>query len=150
MKTIIVIYFIASYLRQLSVDIKMRNYKIETSFLATRGWRTGLNKLALFLWFIFLYLFKIVCNSMLNMIFQYNWEPVLIQRKFIGFWIILAMVSCFIAKFGRQITNKVLNIFKAKFGLLILFLTKNTLDDIQNIFSDIYADPWNILVFPYS
>ncbi len=42
-------------------------------------------KLVLILWFLFWYSWKIVCNTMLYIIIQYNWEPVLIQWLLIGF-----------------------------------------------------------------
>ena len=43
------------------------------------GSMAGLTKLVLILRFLFYYSWKIVCNTMLYMIFQYGLEPVLIQ-----------------------------------------------------------------------
>ena len=51
-----------------------------------------LRKLVLISWFIFQYSWKIVCNSVLYMIFQYGLQPVLIHRILIGFEAILERV----------------------------------------------------------
>ena len=69
---------IASYYRKLSADIKMENYKIQTSsFGSPEGpkSRWKLSVIRCYTWF-----------------FQYGWELVLIQRIFIGFEAILDKV----------------------------------------------------------
>ena len=64
---------------QLSVDIKMKNYKINTSSVSPEGPKSLDNKSGInFMNIIFIF-WKIVCNTMLFMIFQYRWEPVLIH-----------------------------------------------------------------------
>ncbi len=57
--------------------------------LAPSDRRPELTKLELILWFLFCYARKIICNTMLYILFQYCWEPVLIQRIIIGFEAIL-------------------------------------------------------------
>ena len=70
--------FIASYYRHLSADIKMKNYKIKTSFVKHQmAWSNNLNN---FHWNF---------RGKLSVIFQYDWEPVLIQRILFGFEAIL-------------------------------------------------------------
>ena len=66
----------ASYYRQLSLNIKMVNYKIETSFIKPEGPKANA-KLVFILCFLFYYSWKIVCDAMLYMIFQYSWEIIL-------------------------------------------------------------------------
>ena len=65
------IVFIASYYRQLSTVIKMKNYKIKPVLLAPKEWSPER------------------CYTILYMIIQYSREPVLIQRIIIGFEAIL-------------------------------------------------------------
>ena len=69
------------------------------------GCRPGLTKLVLILWFSFYYSWKIVCNTMLKITFQYGPEPVLIQRILISFqaileiyifWIFLFLLKLFV------------------------------------------------------
>ena len=60
--------FIASYYRLLSAGVKMINYK------------TGITLVI----FVF-YSWEIVYNTMLYMIYNYAWQPVIIQRTLIGF-----------------------------------------------------------------
>ena len=49
----------------------------------------GFTKLVLILWFLFKHSRKIVFHTMLYMIFQYGWGPVIIQRISFGFEAIL-------------------------------------------------------------
>ncbi len=71
-------------------SLKMKNFNIKTRILLTlRGWKLVLTKLVLnFIILIF------VCNTILYMIFQFDWEPVLIQLILIGFEAILEIFLC--------------------------------------------------------
>ena len=70
------IVIIASYYRQLSADIKMKNYNIKTSFVSPQGlkafWGTSFRIFILYSW-------KIVCNTTIYMGFQHVWKLILIQ-----------------------------------------------------------------------
>ena len=50
--------FYNSYLSQLSVDIKIKNLKIETSFVIPEGERPGLTKQVLILFFVLIFVEK--------------------------------------------------------------------------------------------
>ena len=78
--------FIASCYRQLSAEIKMKNYKIKTSFVKARNERPGLTKLVFMLGFYFN-----ICDvyAMLYIIFKDGWEQIQIQRIIIGLEAIL-------------------------------------------------------------
>ena len=76
---------IVSYYRQLSADFKMKQILI--------------------LLFLFHYSWKIVCYTILYMISQNGWEPVLIQWTFIGFADILEMLLKFLLSFRCKNAN---------------------------------------------
>ncbi len=82
---------------------RISNWKIirwKSVLLASRGRRFGLTKLVFILGFLFQYLEKIVCNSMLYMIFQSGWEPVLVQRILKPYWnIIYLKLWCLFSNF---------------------------------------------------
>ena len=65
-----------SYYRQLSADIRMKNYKINTSFISPEDPKAQDNKTGNH-FMIFIVIFLEIC---LSMIFQYSLEPVIIQR----------------------------------------------------------------------
>ena len=69
--------------------LKWKKFKLKPVMFAPRRRTPWLFKLVIILKFLFYYLWKIVCNTMLYMIFQYGWEPVLIHRILIGFEAIL-------------------------------------------------------------
>ena len=89
--------FIASYYRQLSADIKMKNHKIKTSQVSPKGTKAQANKTGINI--LFLNSLKIVCNTMLYISFQYGWEPVQFQRILIG---IKAILEKFFFQFYNQ------------------------------------------------
>ncbi len=59
--------------------LKEKIKRFQPFLIAPRGRRHRLSKLVSILWFLFCCLWKIVCNTMLYMIFQYDWKPVLIK-----------------------------------------------------------------------
>ena len=70
----------------------MENYKIETNLLNPDGPKARNNKTGINFMIFILISWKIVYNTMLFMIFQYGWEPILIQRIFIGSEAILEII----------------------------------------------------------
>ena len=67
----------------------MKNYKIIASFVSLEGPKVRVNETG-FKFMIFNLIFvQIACNTMLYMIFQYVFEPVLIQRIFLSLEAIL-------------------------------------------------------------
>ena len=64
----------------MSANIKMKNYKIKTSFVSLEGLKV-LNFIIFVIKFKFMY-------SIQYMIFRYSWEPVLIKRLFHFLWAI--------------------------------------------------------------
>ena len=88
---VFLIVFIALFYRQLSADIKMKNDMVKTSFVSPEKKKSLANKTAIDIT-IFFVIVKIFCDTMLYMIFQYCWKPVLIQRISIGFEAVLETV----------------------------------------------------------
>ena len=68
--------FISSYYRQLSADIKMKNYMIKTRFVSPEGPKAWSNKAGI----NFMIRGKNLCNTMLYMILQYGTNPADINR----------------------------------------------------------------------
>ena len=84
-----------SYLSHRIIDCfqwitKWKIYNLKLVLLALRGLRPRPTKLVLILEIVFWY---IVCKTMLYIIFQFGWEPVLNQRILIGFEAILELCT---------------------------------------------------------
>ena len=103
--------FIASYYRQLSADIKIyKNIRLTSVLLTPRCRRPRLTKLLLILWFFNYYLWKIVCNTMLYIIFSMAENPADINL----FWSHTGRTNCWLMKTNVNIwewQNKYYNLY---------------------------------------
>ena len=71
----------------------MKSFKIKSFLVSFEGPKTTkANKTGIDFMIFILILVENFCNTMLYIIFQYCWEPVLIQRKLIGFKAILKYI----------------------------------------------------------
>ena len=74
---------IVSYKRQLSADIKMKIYNIQTSIASPERPKARANKTVIYFMIIIYYLRKVVYKTIHD--FLYGSEPALIQQIWIGF-----------------------------------------------------------------